>query len=225
MRSNTPYCALATLSSNAVPSPSRTGLILAVARAILWIQPWHQPIPTTVIKPASGFEAFDFAELKRYKDLFYFLVLRDVKVLYAQTVLGFAWAIFNPAVQIILFTLIFGRVAGVPTNGTPYLLFSTVAIIPWTYMSEAMKLSSQSLVAGQSMLAKVYFPRIIYPLTPIAAKLVDFAISLLLLAGVMIYYRVAPGWNVLLLPAVRRADDGRSDGDRAVAVGFGHSFP
>ncbi len=159
-----------------------------------------QQLPTIVIKPASGFEAFDFAELKRYKDLFYFLVLRDVKVLYAQTVLGFAWAILNPAVQIILFTLIFGRVAGVPTNGTPYMLFSTVAIIPWTYMSEAMTLSSQSLVAGQSMLAKVYFPRIIYPLTPIAAKLVDFAISLLLLAGVMIYYRVAPGPNVVLLP-------------------------
>lgn len=158
------------------------------------------PIPVSVIKPPSGFEAIDFAELRRYRDLFYFLVLRDVKVLYAQTILGFAWAILNPAIQIILFTVIFGKVANVPTDGIPYFLFSTVAIIPWTYMSEAMIQSSQSLVSEQGMLGKVYFPRMIYPLTPVLSKLVDFSISLLLLIGVLVYYKVTPSWNMLYLP-------------------------
>jgi lipopolysaccharide transport system permease protein len=157
-------------------------------------------LPVSVIRPPSGFEAIDFAELLRYRDLFYFLVRRDVKVLYAQTILGFAWAILNPAIQIILFTVIFGKVAGVPTDGVPYFLFSTVAVIPWTYMSEAMIHSSQSLVSEQGMLGKIYFPRMIYPLTPVISKLVDFTVSLLLLIGVLLYYRITPTWNVLLLP-------------------------
>ena len=156
--------------------------------------------PLTVIKPASGFEAIDFAELKRYKDLFYFLVLRDIKVLYAQTILGFAWAILNPAIQIILFSVIFGKVAGIPPDGIPYVLFSTVAIIPWTYMAEAMTQASQSLVTEQSMLGKVYFPRMIYPFTPVLSKLLDFTISLLLLVGVLMFYGVTPTWNLLWLP-------------------------
>jgi lipopolysaccharide transport system permease protein len=154
----------------------------------------------SVIKPPTGFEAIDFAELRRYQDLFYFLVLRDIKVLYAQTILGFAWAVLNPAVQIVLFTVIFGKVANVPTDGIPYFLFSTVAIIPWTYMSEAMIQSSQSLVNEQGMLGKIYLPRMIYPLTPLFSKLVDFTISLLLLLGVLLYYRVTPTWNMLYLP-------------------------
>lgn len=157
-------------------------------------------MPVSIIKPPHGFEAIDFAELGRYRDLFYFLVTRDVKVLYAQTILGFSWALINPAVQIIVFTVIFGKIAKVPTEGIPYFLFSTVAIIPWTYMSEAMTQSSQSLVTGQGMLGKVYFPRMIFPLTPVFSKLVDFSVSLLLLVGVLIYYKVAPTWNMLLLP-------------------------
>ena len=157
-------------------------------------------VPVSVIVPSKGFEAIDFAELWRYRDLFYFLVLRDVKVLYAQTILGFSWAILNPAIQIVLFTVIFGKIAVVPTDGIPYFLFSTVAIIPWTYMSDAMVQSSQSLVSEQSMLGKVYFPRMIYPLTPLFSKLVDFSISLLLLIGVLTYYKVMPTWNLLLLP-------------------------
>jgi lipopolysaccharide transport system permease protein len=156
--------------------------------------------PVAVIKPPTGWEAIDFKELRQYRDLFYFLVLRDVKVLYAQSILGFSWAILNPAVQIILFTVIFGKIANIPSDGIPYFLFSTVAIIPWTYMSEATAQSSQSLVSEQGMLGKVYFPRMIYPLTPLLSKLVDFSISLLLLIGVLIYYKVTPTWNMLLLP-------------------------
>ena len=127
----------------------------------------------TVIEPVSGWELPDFKELKAYRDLFYFLVWRDIKVLYAQTILGFSWAILNPVVQIIIFSVIFGAVAKIPTGGIPYVLFSTVAIIPWTYMAESMGASSQSLVGGSNLLGKVYFPRIIFPLTPILAKLVD----------------------------------------------------
>ncbi|MEA3410992.1 MAG: ABC transporter permease [Pseudomonadota bacterium] len=153
-----------------------------------------------VIRPPKSWELLDFRELLAYRDLFYFLVWRDIKVLYAQTVLGFAWAILNPLIQIIIFSVIFGKVARLDTGGIPYVLFSTVAIIPWTYMSEAMSASSQSLVTGQNMLGKVYFPRLIFPLTPVLAKLVDFSISLLLLVGVMIYYKITPSINLVYLP-------------------------
>jgi len=128
------------------------------------------------------------------------MVWREVKILYAQTILGFSWALLQPLVQIVLFTIVFGRVAKVPTDGIPYFLFSTVAIIPWTYMSQAMTQSSQSLVQGQHMLGKVYFPRLIFPFTPVLAKLVDFGISIFILFAVMLYYRVFPTWNLLLLP-------------------------
>ena len=154
----------------------------------------------TVITPDRGWALFDFNELKRYRDLFYFLVWRDIKVLYAQTVLGFAWAILNPAIQIVVFSVIFGRVAKVGTDGLPYILFSTVAIIPWTYMSDAMTAASQSLVSGKQLLGKIYFPRVLFPVTPILAKLVDFGISLIILISVMLYYQVTPTWNLLLLP-------------------------
>ncbi len=154
----------------------------------------------TVIEPPRGMQAVDFKELRQYRDLFYFLVWRDIKVLYAQTVLGFAWAILNPAIQILIFSLIFGRVAKIPTDGIPYLLFSTVAIVPWTYMSNAMSTASASLVSGQAILGKIYFPRVIFPMTPVLAKLVDFFISLSLIAVVMIWYRVPLTWNAIYLP-------------------------
>jgi lipopolysaccharide transport system permease protein len=154
----------------------------------------------TIIEPPRGWELPDFRELRAYQDLFYFLVWRDIKVLYAQTILGFAWAILNPLIQIVIFSVIFGKVAKIPTDGIPYVLFSTVAIIPWTYMAEAMNASSQSLVTGQNMLGKVYFPRLVYPITPVLAKLVDFSISLLLMIGVMVYYRISPTLNLLYLP-------------------------
>lgn len=159
-------------------------------------------VPLTIIKPAKGWEVIDFRELKEYRDLFYFLVWRDIKVLYAQTVLGFAWAILNPLVQITIFTIIFGKVAKISTDGIPYLLFSTVAVIPWTYMASAMTQSSQSLVANQNMLGKIYFPRLIFPMTPVLSKLVDFTISLVILLAVLVYYRVTPTWNLLFLPVL-----------------------
>ena len=154
----------------------------------------------TVIEPVKGWELPDFNELRNYRDLFLFLVWRDIKVLYAQTILGFSWALINPLVQIVIFSIIFGTVANIATDGIPYVLFSTVAIIPWTYMSDTMGASSNSLVSGQHMLGKVYFPRLIFPLTPILSKLVDFSISLILLVAVMVYYKVTPTWNLVYLP-------------------------
>jgi lipopolysaccharide transport system permease protein len=153
-----------------------------------------------VIGPVSGWRLFDRKELAEYRDLFFFLVFRDIKVLYAQTVLGFSWALLNPLIQIVIFTIIFGRVAAIETDGIPYALFSTVAIVPWTYMSNAMSAGAGSLVTGQGMLGKIYFPRIIFPVTPILAKLVDFAISILLIVAAMLYFGVYPTANLLLLP-------------------------
>jgi lipopolysaccharide transport system permease protein len=154
----------------------------------------------TLVKPRSGWQVIDINELIEYRDLFFFLVWRDIKVLYAQTILGFSWAILQPIVQIVIFTIVFGKVAKISTDGIPYVLFSTVAIIPWTYMSQSLTQSSQSLISGQNMLGKVYFPRLIFPLAPIFARLVDFSISLLVVFSVLLYYRIVPTWNLLLFP-------------------------
>lgn len=154
----------------------------------------------TIIESRSGWQIGNFKELKEYRDLFYFLVWRDIKVIYAQTILGFSWAILQPLIQIILFTIIFGKVAKLSTDGIPYFLFSTVAIIPWTYMSDAMIGSSQSLVSNAGMLGKIYFPRLIFPITPILSKLVNFGISFIIIIGVFLYYRITPTWNLLLFP-------------------------
>lgn len=155
---------------------------------------------TVVIEANNGWQLLDFKELAEYRDLFFFLVWRQIKVMYAQTILGFGWAILNPFIQIIIFSVIFGKVARIDTDGIPYVLFSTVAIVPWTYMSQAMTLSSQSLVSGQAMLGKVYFPRALFPITPVLAKLVDFTISLVLVVAVMVYFQVSLTWNLLWLP-------------------------
>lgn len=156
--------------------------------------------PVTVIEARSGWQVVNFKELREYNDLFHSMVWREIKILYAQTILGFSWAILQPLLQIVIFTVVFGKVAKIPTDGIPYVLFSTVAIIPWNYISQSVSQSSQSLIAGQGMLGKVYFPRLIFPFTPVLAKLVDFGISMLIIIGVCAFYRVYPTWNLLLFP-------------------------
>jgi lipopolysaccharide transport system permease protein len=138
-----------------------------------------------------------FKELLRYKDLFYFMVLRDITVMYKQTVLGFLWAILNPLFQVVIFSIVFGAVAGIKTgvNGLPYPVFSSLAIIPWSYFSSTFTASSNSLITSASIFTKVYFPRLIIPLVPIFSKLVDFSISLIILIIVMFYYNYVPGSN------------------------------
>ena len=154
----------------------------------------------TLIKPKHGWQVIDFRELWEYRDLFRFLTWREIKVLYAQTVLGFIWAILQPLIQILIFTVIFGKVAKLYTDGIPYFLFSTVAVIPWNYMSQSMTQSSQSLVTYQTILGKIYFPRLVFPVTPIFSRLLDFAISIIILLFVMLFYNVNPSWSLLLFP-------------------------
>ena len=154
----------------------------------------------TIIDSRPSWQFLDLQELKKYRDLFYFLVWRDVKVMYAQTILGFAWSLINPAVQIATFTIIFGKLANLPSEGVPYALFSSVALIPWTYMSAAIGASSQSLVSGRSMLGKIYFPRLMFPIVPVLTKFVDFGISTILLVFIFVYYGVTPTWNIILFP-------------------------
>jgi lipopolysaccharide transport system permease protein len=159
-----------------------------------------EPCHVSIIQPESGWRVINFKELREYRDLFLFLVWRDIKVLYAQTILGFAWAIIQPLTQIVIFSIVFGRIAKVSTDGIPYIVFSSVAIVPWTYISQAMNASSQSLVTGQALLGKIYFPRLIFPVTPILAKLLDFFISMLIVLGIILYFRITPTWNMLFLP-------------------------
>jgi len=157
---------------------------------------------TTIIEPKSGWRFINFAELKEYRDLFYFLVWRDIKVLYKQTVLGFSWAIIRPVFSMIVFSVVFGRLAKVPSDNVPYPIFSYAALIPWTYFSQAMSRSTESLVSNMNMLTKVYFPRLVIPMTPVLAGLVDFAIAFSILALMMIWYAIAPTWNILFLPVL-----------------------
>lgn len=154
----------------------------------------------TIIEPPRGWQLVDWRELFQYRDLFYFLVSRDVKVLYKQTVLGFAWAVIRPLFSMIVFTLIFGNLAQVSSDGVPYAIFNYVALVPWLYFSTALNASALSLVNDSQMLTKVYFPRLVFPLTAVVAKLVDFAISFAISAVLMFWYRIPPTVDVVFLP-------------------------
>ena len=156
--------------------------------------------PVKVIEKRSGWRALDLRGLFAYRDLFYFLVARDVKVLYKQTVLGFAWAIIRPVFSMIVFSVVFGRLAKVPSDGIPYPLFSYAALVPWTYFQTSISSSTNSLVTNSSVITKVYFPRIIIPLGPVAAGLVDFAIALSIVAVMMAWYGVVPTAGLVFLP-------------------------
>ena len=157
-------------------------------------------VPTKIIEPRRGLRLVDFGELWRYRDLFYFMVWRNVKVLYKQTVLGFAWAILNPVFTMIVFSVIFGRLAKVPSDGIPYPIFTYAALLPWTYFSGSLLGASDSLTTTATIFTKVYFPRLIIPTTPLMAKLVDFALAFSVMAALMLYYRVLPPWQVVFLP-------------------------
>ena len=158
------------------------------------------PVTRTIIEPKSGWQLIDWQELHQYKDLFFFLVLRDIKVLYKQTILGFAWAIIRPVFSMIVFSIVFGGLAGVSSDGVPYPIFSYAALLPWTYFSAAMTDSTNSLVSNSGMLSKIYFPRLVIPMTPVLAKLVDFVIAFLILIVMMIWYKISPTASVFYLP-------------------------
>jgi lipopolysaccharide transport system permease protein len=153
-----------------------------------------------VIEPSSGWKMVDFKELWRYKDLLYFLTLRGIKARYAQSVLGVSWAIIQPLFTTLVFTLVFGSLAKVDSDGMPYVLFSYLALWPWNYFSGTLTESANSLIQNANMITKVYFPRMVLPLSAIVSKLLDFSIAFVVVIGMLIYFRQVPGFGVLILP-------------------------
>jgi lipopolysaccharide transport system permease protein len=154
----------------------------------------------TIIEPRSGWQLIDWRELWHYRDLYYFLVLRGIKARYAQSVIGVGWAVIQPLFSMVVFTIVFGKLAEIKSDGIPYALFSFSGLVPWTYFANAITEGSSSLVTNSAMLSKVYFPRLILPLAAVASKLVDFSIAMSLLAVLMLCYGFVPGVEVLLLP-------------------------
>ena len=154
--------------------------------------------PTTVyIKPSTGFTALNLRDLWVYRELVLFMIWRDIKVRYKQTMLGAAWAIIQPVMTMIVFNFVFVTVAKVPTDGIPYPIFAFTALLPWGLFVTALNQASRSLTSNHNMITKIYFPRLILPVSSVLAGLVDFAIAFVILIVLMIYFKVAPAWNVL----------------------------
>jgi lipopolysaccharide transport system permease protein len=156
--------------------------------------------PTFVIEPTAGWIAPRLGELWTHRELLYFLVWRDVKVRYKQTALGAAWAILQPFMTMVVFSIFFGRLAGVPSEGVPYPIFAFTALLPWQLFAHSLTESGNSLVTNQDLVKKVYFPRLVIPLSSVLAGLVDFALAFVVLLGMMWYYGITPGAAVLALP-------------------------
>jgi len=156
----------------------------------------------TVIEPKKGWIRFDLKEIWKYRELFYFLTKRDIKVRYKQTFLGGLWAIIQPVFTMIVFTLFFGKLAKVPSDGIPYPIFVYAGLLPWTYFANALAASGNSLVGSANLITKVYFPRLIIPASASLAGLVDFFIAMLVLGFLMVYYQFLPSYGILLFPAL-----------------------
>jgi lipopolysaccharide transport system permease protein len=154
----------------------------------------------TVIQPKRGWVALGLQELWEYRELLYFLTWREVKVRYKQTALGAAWAIIQPLFTMLIFSLFFGRLAKMPSDGIPYPLFSLAGLVPWTFFTNGVTQSSNSLVGSSNLITKVYFPRLTIPLSAVLSGFVDFAIAFVLLLGMMIRYSVSPTSNLLWMP-------------------------
>jgi lipopolysaccharide transport system permease protein len=156
----------------------------------------------TIIEPKRGWVPIDLKEIWGYRELLYFLTKRDIKVRYKQTILGGLWAVIQPAFTMIVFTLFFGRLAKVPSDGLPYPIFVYAGLLPWTYFANAVTASGNSLVGNANLVTKVYFPRLMVPVSAALAGLLDFFIALFVLAALMIYYQFLPGIGILLFPVL-----------------------
>ncbi len=155
--------------------------------------------PLIVIEPSKAWVALDLRQLWAYRELLYFLAWRDIKIRYKQTALGAAWAILQPVFMTLIFTIFFGKLAGVGTGGLPYPLFALAGLVPWTFFANSVSLSSNSLVGNAHLITKVYFPRLMMPAAAVMAGLVDFALAFVVLAALMFYYQVGLTWQVLLV--------------------------
>jgi lipopolysaccharide transport system permease protein len=156
--------------------------------------------PLIIIEPSRGWVAVNLRELWEYRELLYFLIWRDIKVRYKQTMLGAAWAMIQPFFTMVVFSLFFGRLAKVPSEGLPYPIFSYAALVPWTFFAYSLTNSSNSLVSSANLIKKVYFPRLAIPLATALSGMVDFAIAFVVLLGMMLYYGITPTINALWLP-------------------------
>jgi len=157
-------------------------------------------IPITIIEPKKGWVPIDLKEIWDYRELLYFLTKRDIKVRYKQTVLGGLWAIIQPVFMMVVFTLFFGRLAKMPSDGIPYPIFVYAGLLPWTYFANAVSASGNSLVGSANLITKVYFPRLIIPASASLAGLLDFFIAMLVMGAMMIYYHFVPNIGILLFP-------------------------
>jgi len=164
------------------------------------IQVDQAPVATTIVQPRKAFWDLELKDLWEYRELLYFLVWRDVKVRYKQTALGVAWAILQPLLATLVFSIFFGRLARMPSDGVPYPVFAYVALVPWQYFANALTESSNSLVASQNLIKKVYFPRLVIPMGSVIAGLVDFCFAFIVLIGMMFYYGITPSASIFLFP-------------------------
>jgi lipopolysaccharide transport system permease protein len=158
--------------------------------------------PLVKIRPSRKWMPLDVRELWAHRELFVILVARDVTVRYKQTILGIAWAILQPLMMMAIYTIIFGRFGGIPSDGIPYSLFAFSALLPWTFISNALQASGNSLVTNAYMITKVYFPRMLLPAASVGMGLVDFGIATIVLAVLMAYRGIAPTWNLLMFPVL-----------------------
>lgn len=168
---------------------------------------YHAPLslpdkPLVIIEPSKSWVALDLHNVWAYRELLYFLTWRDIKVRYKQTVLGAAWAIMQPLFTMLIFTFFFGRLAGIRSDGIPYPIFAYSGLLPWTFFSNAVTNSSNSLIGDSRLITKVYFPRMVIPGAAVGAGLVDFAIAFVILVGLMIYYGITVTWHIVMLPVL-----------------------
>lgn len=160
-------------------------------------------VPTTIIEPTPGWRLIDLGELWRYHELLYFLTWRDVKIRYKQTVLGAVWAVLQPVMTMVVFTIFFGRLGGMSKfTDSPYPIFVFAALVPWNFFAQSVTTSGQSLISGAALITKVYFPRLIVPFASVGGLLVDFVISFGVMAAMMIYYQVSLTVNLLMVPVL-----------------------
>ncbi len=158
------------------------------------------PLPHKRITPSRGWVSLKLRELWEYRELLYFLTWRDVKVRYKQTALGAAWAVIQPFMTMVAFSLFFGQLAKIPSDGVPYPIFSFTALLPWSFFAYALGQSSNSLVGSANLISKVYFPRLVIPISSVLSGALDFAIAFVVLLGMMLYFGIAPTAAVVLLP-------------------------
>jgi lipopolysaccharide transport system permease protein len=152
------------------------------------------------VEPSRGWVSLKLGELWEYRELLYFLIWRDVKVRYKQSVLGAAWAIIQPFFTMVVFSLFFGKLAKVPSDGIPYPIFSYTALVPWAFFANGLNQASNSLVGNSNLITKVYFPRLVMPIASVLGGIVDFVLAFIMLIGMMFYYDMAPTINVIWLP-------------------------